>query len=104
MFLIIPFVLYVNVGPERAALADCPSVLSLETGPMHPPPTDRTKDTRPDRAGKRVIAGHFEEAEFRRFKVLIAQRGWTTDAGVRYAIYEMFKSLESEADDGESSS
>jgi hypothetical protein len=49
---------------------------------------------RPDRMNKRTIVGHVDEAVFRRFKMLMAKHLWTTDTGVRYALYLLFEHLE----------
>jgi len=58
-----------------------------------------TVTARPDRAAKRYIGTHFEEWEFRKFKVWAAKRGLTTDAAVRYAIYSIFEEDETQGDE-----
>ena len=49
---------------------------------------------RPDRAGKRLIAGHFDEAVARRLKVLAAMQGRTVNALLSDAIELLFAKYE----------
>jgi hypothetical protein len=47
---------------------------------------DRSRPSRRDRIGKRIIAGHFSEEEFRAFKVRAAQNGMGTNEALHEAI------------------
>jgi hypothetical protein len=63
-------------------------------------PDRAAASVRPDREGLHLIGGRFETPEYRRFKILIAKLGWTTDQGVRRAVYELFEKFERRADEG----
>lgn len=63
-----------------------------------------TPAARPDRANKRVLAGHLDDATFRRFKVMGAKLGWSTQAMVSYMVYLMLDRFEGQEDAVEASS
>jgi hypothetical protein len=50
----------------------------------------RGNNSRPDRKGKRTIAGHVEEEIYREFKMLAAEELMTTDALVHEALELLF--------------
>jgi hypothetical protein len=47
---------------------------------------DNPRRDRPDRAGQRLIAAHFDGDTFKNFKILCAEQGATTQAMVSEAI------------------
>ena len=49
------------------------------------------KRERPDRAGQRLIAAHFDGDTFKNFKILCAEQGATTQAMVSEAIELLFR-------------
>jgi hypothetical protein len=49
------------------------------------------KRDRPDRAGQRLIAAHFDGDTFKSFKILCAEEGATTQAMVSEAIELLFR-------------
>lgn len=53
--------------------------------------TDPSTPTRPDRDGKRMVAGYIDAEAFRAFKVLLAKHDLTTDAAVTHAVALLFK-------------
>ena len=49
------------------------------------------KRVRPDRAGQRLVAAHFDAETFKSFKILCAEQGMTTQAMVSKAMQLLFK-------------
>lgn len=49
------------------------------------------KRPRPDRAGQRLVAAHFDSDTFKNFKILCAEQGATTQAMVSEAIELLFR-------------
>jgi hypothetical protein len=66
-----------------------------------PPPMPEADDTttrngkprrpRPDRAGQRLVAAHFDGDTFKSFKILCAEEGATTQAMVSEAMELLFR-------------
>jgi len=52
---------------------------------------NQPKRPRPDRAGQRLVAAHFDADTFKSFKILCAEQGATTQAMVSEAIELLFR-------------
>ncbi len=55
-----------------------------------PTPIERLKVDRPDREGKKLIAGHFPESISRRLKILAATEGRTVQSLLDEALTDLF--------------
>jgi len=69
--------------------------------PLPPLPYRRSVQTdRPDRANMRVLAGHVDQAAFKRLKVTLAQLDWTTQQAVTFMVYAFLAEFEKKEESG----